>query len=52
MKDSPFIVIVPKEYFKEQDFDKYKTNDSLYVSILAYRIKYQSTNIQVVAKPV
>ena len=52
MKDSPFIVIVPKEYFKEQDFDKYKTNDSLYVSILAYRITYQSTNIQVVAKPV
>ncbi len=52
MKESPFIVIVPKEYFTSGDFDKYKQGDSLYVSILAFRIKYQSTSIQVVAKPV
>lgn len=52
MKDSPFIVIVPKEYFPDNQFDKYSNNDTLYVSIMAFRIKYQSTNIQVVAKPV
>ncbi len=49
MKDSPFIIIVPKEYVDEGDFESIKVNDKLSVKVNSFRIKYKSTHIQVVA---
>lgn len=51
IEDSPFIVIVPKEYFEDKSVDGYNVNDTLDIIIEAARIKYLSKNIQVVAKP-
>jgi len=51
IEDSPFIVIVPKEYFEDKSVDDYNINDTLDIIIEAARIKYLSKNIQVVAKP-
>jgi|TARA_B110000967_G_C18840755_1_gene539237 DNA-directed RNA polymerase subunit E'/Rpb7 len=52
IENSPFIVIVPREYFKDGSIDEYDTNSKLKVEIVDSRIKYMSKNIQVVAKPV
>jgi len=53
IEDSPFIIIVPKEYFEDSSIDDdYTVNDTLDTVIEAARIKYLSKNIQVVAKPV
>lgn len=49
---SPFIVIVPREYFKDDNVDGYEINSELNVKIEDSRIKYMSKNIQIVAKPV
>ena len=51
INNSPFIVIIPGEYFKEGDIDKYDVNDIIKVEIMDSRIKYMSQNIQIVAKP-
>lgn len=52
IETSPFIVIVPREYFNEADIDKISINDKVSVEIIDSRIKYMSKNIQIVAKPV
>lgn len=52
IKNSPFIVIVPNEYFDHNDISKYSINDTLDVIIKAARVKYLSTSIQVVATPI
>ena len=52
IESSPFIVIVPREYFNEGDIDSISVNDKLKVEIIDSRIKYMSKNIQIVAKPV
>jgi len=49
---SPFVVIVPREYFKDDTVDGYEINSELNVKIEDSRIKYTSKNIQIVAKPV
>ena len=51
IKESPFIVIVPKEFFTDDMFEGVKVNDSLRVEIEAFRVKYRASQIQVVAKP-
>ena len=51
IESSPFIVIVPREYFNEGDIDSISVNDKLKVEIIDSRIKYMSKNIQIVAKP-
>lgn len=51
IKESPFIVIVPKEFFTDDMFEDVKVNDSLQVEIEAFRVKYRASQIQVVAKP-
>lgn len=51
IKESPFIVIVPKEFFTDDMFEDVKVNDSLQVEIAAFRVKYRASQIQVVAKP-
>lgn len=52
IENSPFIVIIPGEYFEEGYSEKYKINDTLNIIIEASRIKYLSKHIQVVGKPV
>lgn len=52
IESSPFIVIVPREYFNEGDIDDISVNDKLKVEIIDSRIKYMSKNIQIVAKPI
>lgn len=52
IESSPFIVIVPREYFNEDDIDSISVNDKLKVEIIDSRIKYMSKNIQIVAKPI
>ena len=52
IENSPFIVIVPREYFNEGDIDHISINDKIKVEIIDSRIKYMSKNIQIVAKPV
>ena len=52
IENSPFIIIVPREYFKGDSIDEYDTNSKLKVQIEDSRIKYMSKNIQIVAKPV
>jgi len=49
MKESPFIIIIPKEFVDETTFDTIKINDMLNVKINSFRIKYKSNHIQVVA---
>jgi|TARA_B110000208_G_C11749732_1_gene423009 DNA-directed RNA polymerase subunit E'/Rpb7 len=50
--NSPFIVIVPRDYFKDESIDDHTINSTLLVQIEDSRIKYMSKNIQIVAKPV
>jgi len=52
IENSPFIVIVPREYFEDSNVDDYEVNSELKVQIEDSRIKYMSKNIQIVAKPV
>ena len=52
IENSPFIIIVPREYFKDGNVDEYEINSKLKVQIEDSRIKYMSKNIQIVAKPV
>ena len=52
IENSPFIVIVPREYFEDSNVDDYEVNSELKVKIEDSRIKYMSKNIQIVAKPV
>ena len=52
IETSPFIVIVPREFFAEDDIDNYNVNDKIKVEIEDSRIRYMSKNIQIVAKPI
>ncbi len=52
IESSPFIVIIPREFFVEGDIDNYNVNDTIKVQIEDSRIRYMSKNIQIVAKPV
>ena len=53
MKDSPFVIIIPREYFSdESDIDDINVNDKINVEVDNFRTKYLSNQIQIVAKPV
>lgn len=52
IKTSPFIIIVPREYFKGDIIDTISINDTIKIEIIDSRIKYMSKNIQIVGKPV
>lgn len=52
IETSPFIVIIPREFFAEDDIDNYNVNDKIKVEIEDSRIRYMSKNIQIVAKPI
>ena len=52
IETSPFIVIIPREFFADDDIDNYNVNDKIKVEIEDSRIRYMSKNIQIVAKPI
>lgn len=51
IKNSPFIIITPKEFLPDgKDIAEYNSNDKINVIVTAYRIKFKSTNIQIISK--
>ena len=53
MSDSPFVIMVPKEYFESDEvIESLVIGSRIDVVIEAFRVKYLSNQIQVVAKPV
>ncbi|MBI52182.1 MAG: hypothetical protein CL779_03070 [Chloroflexi bacterium] len=52
-KDSPIIIMVPKEYFNEStlNFDDIHIGQTLNIIVVGTRIKYYSERIQVIGKP-
>tara|TARA_B100000902_G_C27295033_1_gene909377 strand:+ start:796 stop:1296 length:501 start_codon:yes stop_codon:yes gene_type:complete len=52
IKDSPLLVILPKDYFKEDQFETYEKNKKINVKVLDSRIKYGSPQIHVVAREI
>ena len=49
IKESPFIIIIPKEYIDEKQFDIVKPNEKINMKISSFRVKYNSNHIQIVA---
>lgn len=53
IKDSPVLIIVPKEYFDDDNkLSDLKLGDTITIKVLDSRIKYMSTQIQVIGEPV
>ena len=53
LENSPFIIIIPSDYFSNQnDLDNIEIGDTINVTIVNFRTKYMTKQIQVVAKPV
>jgi DNA-directed RNA polymerase subunit E'/Rpb7 len=50
LKDSPYIVITPKEYIDDKVFESIKVNDVITVKVKSFRIKYASKQIQIVSE--
>ena len=50
LKDSPYIVITPKEYIDDKVFESIKVNDVITVKVKSFRIKYASQQIQIVSE--
>ena len=52
-EDSPLLVMVPKEYFVDSilNFDDLLTKQKIDVVTVGTRVKYNTKNIQVIAKP-
>ena len=50
--DSPFIIIIPNEYFTDTDISTIKIGDILNVKIENFRTKYLAKQIQLVVKPI
>mgnify|MGYP001354482623 CR=1 FL=1 len=50
LKDSPYIVITPKEYVDDKVFESIKVNDAITVKVKSFRIKYASQQIQIVSE--
>jgi len=52
IKDSPLIIIIPEESFEDGIFETIHSGDTINIQIESYRIKFQSKQIQIVAKPI
>jgi hypothetical protein len=53
-ENSPLVIMMPKEYFTEESVKKYNdltVGQQLDIIIIGTRIKYNSKNIQIIAKP-
>ena len=52
INDSPFVIMVPREFFsQEDDVDALSPGSKLNVIVEAARVKYRSESIQLVARP-
>ena len=52
IKDSPLLIIIPKEYFTDDNrITDYTIGQKIKVSVLDFRIKYMSKQIQIIGKP-
>ena len=52
IKDSPLLIIIPKEYFTEENkITDYSVGDKINIKVLDSRIKYMSTQIQIIGEP-
>jgi DNA-directed RNA polymerase subunit E'/Rpb7 len=49
IEESPFIIIIPKEYLDEALFDSITVGDKVKIKIKSFRVKYLSKQIQIVA---
>ena len=49
MKESPFIIITPREYLDEEAFESIKIQDKIQIKVKSFRIKYLSKHIHIVA---
>ena len=50
LKDSPYIIITPKEYIDDKVFESIKVNDKITIKVKSFRIKYASQQIQIVSE--
>ena len=50
LKESPYIIIIPKEYIDDNQFESIKVNDKIKVRVKSYRIKYMAKQIQIVSE--
>ena len=50
IKESPYIIIIPKEYMDDNQFESVKVNDKIKVRVKSYRIKYMAKQIQIVSE--
>ena len=53
-ENSPLVIMMPKEYFTEESVKQYNdltVGQQLDIIIIGTRIKYNSKNIQIIAKP-
>tara|TARA_B100000214_G_C23972652_1_gene631016 strand:- start:1912 stop:2412 length:501 start_codon:yes stop_codon:yes gene_type:complete len=52
-EDSPLIIMIPREYFNESTYniDDLNIGQTMNVIVVGCRIKYNSENIQIIAKP-
>lgn len=50
IKESPYIIITPKEYIDDKVFESIKVNDKIKVKVKSYRIKYMAKQIQIVSE--
>lgn len=52
INDSPFVIMVPREFFsQEDDVDALSSGSKINVIVEAARVKYRSESIQLVARP-
>ena len=53
-EDSPLIIMVPKDYVIDSpiNYDDVTVGQTINVVVIGYRIKYNSRNIQIIAKPI
>jgi len=50
MKESPFIIIIPKEYIDDEEtYKSISVNDKITIQLKSFRIKYLAKQIQIVA---
>lgn len=48
IKESPFIIIVPKEYVTDDKYESINNNQKIKIKVRSFRIKYLAKQIQIV----
>ena len=49
MKDSPYIIITPKEYISDDTYESIQVNNVIKIKVKSFRIKFKSRQIQIVS---